>query len=47
MEPENLFEDTIDENFLQSGKETDSEAGGTKNPQNIQQKHIYTKSCSN
>ena len=47
MEPENLFEDTIDENFLNAGNETDPEAGGTKNPQNIQQKQIHIKSPSN
>ena len=47
MEPENLFEDTIDENFPNAWKETDPEAGGTKNPQYIQQKQIHTKSYSN
>ena len=44
MEPENLFEDTIDENFPNARKETDPEAGDTKNPQYIQQKQIHTKS---
>ena len=47
MEPENLFEDTIDENVLNVGNETDPEVGGTKNPQNIQQKQIHIKSYRN
>ena len=32
MEQENLFEDTIDENFLNAGNETDPEAGGKEPP---------------